>query len=81
MKYYLLQGGQGDYALVSEDNKADGWRSDIASINTKLLHTYNLYHTSTLLEEFAYNKHTVLTTFSDLSNFHNLKHTHPEHFI
>ena len=79
---YLLYDNEAKYALVSDTSAADGWYTNICEIDTTLPYRYNtLNSNTTMLETFKRLGHTIIATFSNISEFHSLYQTHPELFI
>lgn len=77
---YLLHDNEDKYALVSDTGAADGWYTNICSINPTLPYSYSKVK-HTILETIKHYGHTIIATFSDISEFYNLSQTHPELFI
>lgn len=78
---YLLQATDHSYALVSDSEQADGWYDNIFDLDTNLKFKYCKAKGKTLPETFVIYKHTIIATFSHISEFHNLPQTHPELFL
>lgn len=78
---YLLQDKYFKYALVSDTSAADGWYTNIYDIDPALPYNYSKLINRTMLETIKHFDHTIIATFSDISEFYNLSQTYPELFI